>query len=298
MNHRHQLTPNIINLIIRSSHNLNQRRRVPATHRLTRQILKLPATRAAMIRTPIKIAFHSPTKKLRRTNSSKSNTGSRPRALTHLLRRNHLRPTINKSLIQQRLRQIRLISILSNTTIISRTPKLPIILTKRGTTLMPVRNTTMLLNPSRPQITKRRKINNKLKASHLDRPHPTLRPPLLLTRATTSILLNHTDLRLSNCPPILTHPSRSQTNLITKPVQRRLISRLSLRTSAHKERANIQRHNIPTPRLQLPSHRLRIRPNLIPHSKLLSLTLSSSLLVKFLHRPTILKTFNEHSRTT
>src|SRR5699024_979165 len=168
------------------------------THRLTRQILKLPATRATVIRAPIKIAFLSPTKELRWPNSSKSNTGSRPRALTHLLRRSHLRPTIHKSLIQQRLRQIRLVSSLPNTTSISRTPKLPIILTKRGTTLMSVRNTTMLLNPSRPQITKRRKINNKLKASHLDRPHPTLRPPLLPTRRRTTLItrLHSTNIRL------------------------------------------------------------------------------------------------------
>src|SRR5699024_2041887 len=139
-------------------------------HRLTRQLLKLPTTRAPIMRTPRKVALVSPTKVLRGTNNSKRHTGSRPRTLTHQLQYDKLRRTTHKSLIQQRLQRFRLIRILSNATIISRTPKLPIILTERRTTLMPIRNTTMLLNPSRPQNPKRRKINNKLGASHPRQP--------------------------------------------------------------------------------------------------------------------------------
>src|SRR5690625_5236485 len=170
MNHRNQLTPNIVNLIIRSRHNLNQRRRMTPTHRLTRQILPNPPTIAAPLATVINVTLLGPAKELRRPNRSQRNPRSSPRPLTHLLRRNHLRTTINKSLVQQRFRKIRLTRTLAHTPIIRRTPKLPIILTKRLTTLMPIRHTTMSLNPPRPQIPKRRKINNKLRPRHSKQP--------------------------------------------------------------------------------------------------------------------------------
>src|SRR5690625_935554 len=158
----------VVRLILSRRQQLDRRHRPGNAHRLARLVHVRPATRAAVILTPVYLAAQSPASEDARPHSLERHNRRTPRRLTRLLRANH-----QTTPVHEHRRASRALRVKHRTRLhpveVHRAPHLPAVMHERIAHRPTVSDLAVRLNPVRSEETERGEIDDPL-VSHQTRP--------------------------------------------------------------------------------------------------------------------------------
>ena len=157
---RQKRTPNVVHLVLRRGRDLNQRGRVPRTHRLARVIVETPPASASVVGAVVRVPSLRPPGELGWPDSLAGCPARRLRALPELLHPDDQRPPVDESLVRQRLLTRAPRRVLADPVMVRRAPELPVVLAVWLAPLEPVRDRAVRLIPAVEQVPQSREVHH------------------------------------------------------------------------------------------------------------------------------------------